>query len=361
MMRVAGIMSGTSLDGIDVAVVDITWPTLKLVKFTTTPYSKAMRKRILAISNTDCHTRDIARLHYELGELYAAAVLATGAKGIDLIGCHGQTIYHEGPRCTLQIGEPAVIAERTGIETIANFRARDIAAGGQGAPLVPFFDWMVLTNDQVNRVAINIGGIANIHALPRKAKATDIFAFDTGPGNMVIDQLATIATNGKLAFDRDAKLARKGTLNRPLLDKLLKDKYFKAPPPKTAGREQYGETLIRNLIATGLPLVDLIATATAFTAMTIAQGIERFITPRFRVEECLVSGGGVHNPLLMAELQAMLPQSYVHPLDDIGIPSDAKEAIAFAWLAAATKLGKTSNLPTVTGARRAVVLGSVTP
>ncbi len=360
-MRVAGIMSGTSLDGIDVAVVDITWPTLKLVKFTTTPYSKALRKRILAISNTDCHTRDIARLHYELGELYAAAVIATDVKGIDLIGCHGQTIYHEGPRCTLQIGEPAVIAERTGIETIANFRARDIAAGGQGAPLVPFFDWMVLTNDQVNRVAINIGGIANVHALPRKAKAADIFAFDTGPGNMVIDQLATIATNGKLAYDRDAKLGRKGTLNRPLLDKLLKDKYFKAPPPKSAGREQYGEAFIRNLIATGLPLVDLIATATAFTAMTIAQGIERFITPRFRVEECLVSGGGVHNPLLMAELQAMLPQSYVHPLDDIGIPSDAKEAIAFAWLAAATKLGKTSNLPSATGARRNVILGSVTP
>lgn len=360
-MRVAGIMSGTSLDGIDVAVVDITWPTLKLVNFTTTPYSKALRKRILAVSNTDCHTRDIARLHYELGELYAAAVLATGVKGIDLIGCHGQTIYHEGPRCTLQIGEPAIIAERTGIETIANFRARDIAAGGQGAPLVPFFDWMVLTNDQVNRVAINIGGIANVHALPRKAKATDIFAFDTGPGNMVIDQLATIATNGKLTYDRDAKLGRKGSLNRPLLDKLLKDKYFKAPPPKSAGREQYGEAFIRNLIATGLPIVDLIATATAFTAMTIAQGIERFITPRFRVEECLVSGGGVHNPLLMAELQAMLPQSYVHPLDDIGIPSDAKEAMAFAWLAAATKLGKTSNLPSATGARRNVILGSVTP
>lgn len=360
-MRVAGIMSGTSLDGIDVAVVDITWPTLKLVKFTTTPYAKALRKRILAVSNTDCHTRDIARLHYELGELYAAAVLATGVKGIDLIGCHGQTIYHEGPRCTLQIGEPAIIAERTGIETIANFRARDIAAGGQGAPLVPFFDWMVLTNDQVNRVAINIGGIANVHALPRKAKATDIFAFDTGPGNMVIDQLATIATNGKLAYDRDGKLGRKGSLNRPLLDKLLKDKYFKAPPPKSAGREQYGEAFIRNLIATGLPIVDLIATATAFTAMTIAQGIERFITPRFRVEECLVSGGGVHNPLLMAELQAMLPQSYVHPLDDIGIPSDAKEAMAFAWLAAATKLGKTSNLPSATGARRNVILGSVTP
>ncbi len=358
-MRVAGIMSGTSLDGIDVAVVDVTWPKLELVKFTTTPYSKAMRKRILAVSNAECHTRDIARLHYELGELYAAAVQATGVKKIELVGCHGQTIYHEGPRCTLQIGEGAVVAERLGIETITNFRARDVAAGGHGAPLVPFFDWMVLTHPQVNRVAINIGGIANVHALPRKARAADVFAFDTGPGNMVIDQLTMVATSGKQSYDRGGKLGLKGKLNRPLLNRLLKDSYYRTTPPKSAGREQYGAALVARMVDTGLPIEDLIATAAALTAVTIAEGIERFVAPKMQVDECLVSGGGVHNPLILAGLQGLLPAAYVHTIDDVGIPADAKEAMAFAYLAAATKLGKTSNMPGATGARRHVLLGEV--
>lgn len=360
-MRVAGIMSGTSLDGIDVAVVDIEWPKLELVAFRSTPYAAALRKRILAVSNSECHTRDIARLSFELAELYAQAVLDLKVKKIELVGCHGQTIYHEGPRCSLQIGEGAVIAERLGIETITNFRARDLAAGGHGAPLVPFFDWMTLTHEQVNRVAINIGGIANVHALPKRAKASDVFAFDTGPGNMVIDQLTALATKGKQSYDKDAKLGRKGTLNRPLLQRLLKDKYFLKQPPKSAGREQYGEALIAKLVATGLPVEDLIATATAFTAASIAEGIERFIAPKFTVDECLVSGGGVHNPLLMAELQGLLPKSYVHPIDDIGIAADAKEAMAFAFLAAATKLGIAANLPSATGAKHAVVLGQIHP
>lgn len=356
-MRVAGIMSGTSLDGIDVAVVDIEWPRLDLVKFASTPYPAALRKRILAVSNAECHTRDIARLHYELGERYAAAVAAMDVKKIELVGCHGQTIYHEGPRCTLQIGEGAVIAERLGIETVTNFRARDLAAGGQGAPLVPFFDWMTLTHREVNRVAINIGGIANVHALPRRAKAEDVFAFDTGPGNMVMDQLAVIATKGRQSYDKDARLGRKGSIDRGLMEELRRDKYYRKAPPKSAGREQYGAELVERMVATGLAIEDLIATATALTAVTIAEGIERFVTPKFRVEECLVSGGGVHNPLLMGELQGLLPQAYVHRIDDIGIPADAKEAMAFAYLAAATKLGIASNLPAATGARRAVVLG----
>ena len=360
-MRVAGIMSGTSLDGIDVAIVDVAWPSFELVAFASTPYSAALRKRILAVSNADCHTREIARLHYELGELYAAAVAALGVKKIELVGCHGQTIYHEGPRCTFQIGEGAVIAERLGIETITNFRARDVAAGGQGAPLVPFFDWVALTNDQVNRVAINIGGIANVHALPKKAKSTDVFAFDTGPGNMVIDQLAVIATGGRQSYDKDGKLGQKGKLNRALLKRLTADKYFLKAPPKSAGREQYGKALIAKMMKTGLPIEDLIATATAFTAVTIAEGIERFVAPKFKVDECLLSGGGVHNPVLMAELQGLMPGSYVHSISDVGIPADAKEAMAFAYLAAATKLGKPSNLPSATGAKRAVVLGEIHP
>lgn len=360
-MRVAGVMSGTSLDGIDVAVVDVEWPKLELVAFRSTAYPAALRKRILEVSNAECHTRDIARLHYELGERYAAAIAAVGVKGIELVGCHGQTIYHEGPKCTFQIGEGAVIAERLGIETVTNFRARDIAAGGQGAPLVPFFDWMVLTHEQVNRVGINIGGIANVHALPKKGREKDVFAFDTGPGNMVIDQLAAIATGGRQHYDRDGKLGRKGKLNRDLLEKLRRDAYYRRKPPKSAGREQYGAEFVKGMIETGLPVEDLIATATALTAVTIAEGIERFIAPKFRVDECLVSGGGVWNPLLMAELQALLPGAYVHTTADVGIPPDAKEAMAFAYLAAATKLGKTGNLPGATGARRKVVLGEIHP
>ena len=359
MIRVAGIMSGTSLDGIDVAVVDVDWPKFELVKFVSVPYSKALRKRILAVSNAECHTREIARLNFELGEAYAAAVIACGVSGIELVGCHGQTIYHEGPRCTLQIGEGAVIAERLGVETITNFRARDVAAGGHGAPLLPFFDWIALTHPEINRVTVNIGGIANVHALPTGAEVDEVFGFDCGPGNMVIDQLAVLATGGKLSYDLDAKLGRQGKLDRRLLHRLLRDPYFKKAPPKTAGREQYGEALIAKLVATRLPLVDLIATATAFTATSIAEAIDRFVTPKFAVDECLVSGGGARNPLLMAELQGLLPKSYVHSIDDIGIPADGKEAIAFAMLAAAAKLGIASNMPGATGARRAVVLGEV--
>ena len=335
MMRVAGIMSGTSLDGIDVAVVDIDWPKFELVKFVCTPYTGALRKRILAVSNAICHTRDIARLHYDLAEAYAAAVTACGVAGIELVGCHGQTIFHEGRRCTLQIGEGAVIAERLGIETVTNFRARDVAAGGHGAPLLPFFDWIALTHAEINRVTVNIGGIANVHALPAGADADEVFGFDSGPGNLVIDQLAVLATKGRQTYDKDAKLGRQGKLDRQLLHRLLRDPYFKKHPLKTAGREQYGEVLIAKLVATGLPFVDLIATATAFTASSIAEAIERFVTPKFAVDECLVSGGGARNPLLLAELQGLLPKAYVHPIDDIGIPSDAKEAIAFAMLAAA--------------------------
>ncbi len=360
-MRVAGIMSGTSLDGIDVAIIDVSWPKFELVKFVSRPYSKAMRKRILAVSNADCHTREIARLNFELGEAYAAAVLGCGVAGIELVGCHGQTIYHEGARCTLQIGEGAVIAERLGVETVTNFRARDVAAGGHGAPLLPFFDWIALTHREVNRVTVNIGGIANVHALPAGAEADEVFGFDCGPGNMMIDQLASLATGGKLSYDKDAKLGRQGKLDRPLLQRLLRDPYFKKQPPKTAGREQYGAAFVAKMVATGLPLVDLIATATAFTAASIAGAIERFVTPEFAVDECLVSGGGARNPLLMAELQGLMQKSYVHSIDDVGIPADGKEAIAFAMLAAAAKLGITSNMPGATGARRRVVLGEFSP
>lgn len=365
-------MSGTSLDGIDVAIVDITWPgqrppRLKILAHSTTPYSKKQRQEILAVSNTNCHTRQIARLSFQLAELYAGAVKATcDANGIpleslDLIGSHGQTIYHEGPICTLQIGEGAVIAERTGVETVSNFRPRDMAAGGHGAPLVPFFDWLMLTHPKRNRVAINLGGIANVHALPAGARREEVFAFDTGPANMVVDQLTALATQGRQSYDKGARLGLRGKLNRPLLDLLLRDPYFEQAPPKSAGREQYGEAFIARLMKTKLPLEDLIATATSFSAATVALGIERFISAKFEVEECIAAGGGVHNPLLMSQLQGFLPGVRVYSIEELGIPADAKEAVAFAVLAVATKLGRPSNLASATGARHSVVLGQINP
>lgn len=370
--RTAGIMSGTSLDGVDVALVDINWPAQgkpKIVSLghSTTPYTKKLRQEILAVSNTTCHTRQIARLSFQLAELYAEAFLRCceehqiSAESFELIGSHGQTIYHEGPLCTLQIGEGAVIAERTGVETVSNFRPRDMAAGGHGAPLVPFFDWLMLTHAKKNRVALNLGGIANVHALPAGGRAEDVFAFDTGPANMVLDQLAVIATKGRQSYDKGSRLALRGHLDRALLDELLKDSYFRQAPPKSAGREQYGEAFIARLMATQLPVEDLIATATTFTAATVALGIERFIAPKFAVEECIVAGGGVHNPLLMSQLQGFLPAVRVYSIEELGIPADAKEAIAFALLAVATKLGRPANLPSATGARHPVVLGQINP
>jgi anhydro-N-acetylmuramic acid kinase len=350
-MRIAGIMSGTSLDGIDVAIVDMKVGAT-LVAFSSTPYPKATRARILSASTP----ADISRLNVELGELYAKAVLATGEK-IDLAGCHGQTIYHEGqgphPN-TLQIGEASVIAERLGVPVVSDFRTRDIAAGGKGAPLVPFVDLLLFTSPTLNRVALNIGGIANITILPRAAKPEQVIAFDTGPGNMVIDQLVERHTNGKKHFDRNGAIAASGHVNRPLLRSLLRDRYYKTKPPKTAGREQYGADFVERLIATGLPMEDLIATATALTAASIAAAVPA------STQELIAAGGGVHNRQLMAQLAAFLPNCRVTTTAEFNIDPDAKEAIAFAILAHRTWKHKTGNLPSATGARRAVILGKIT-
>jgi anhydro-N-acetylmuramic acid kinase len=365
-MRVAGIMSGTSLDGIDVAIVDLDAKLKPKVRaFSTTPYPAALRKRLLAVSNCECHTRDIARLHFELAERYAAAVAATcGTHGIkpssiELVGCHGQTIYHEGGVATLQIGEGSVLAERLGIPVLSDFRPRDIAAGGQGAPLVPFVDWLLLRHPKRGRVALNIGGIANITAIPPSAAQEDVVAFDTGPGNMVIDQLVERHTNGKQRFDRGGRLAGKGAVNDALLEELMCDAFYRRLPPKSAGREQYGAAFIDRLLAANLPTQDLVATATTLTALTIATAVISFVP--HRVDDLVVSGGGVHNPRLMAYLAGFLPGARVLSSAEFGIDPDAKEAIAFAMLAAATMSGVCGNLPKVTGARRSVLLGKLAP
>src|SRR4051794_17579633 len=221
-MRVAGIMSGTSLDGIDVAIVEIRGQRVETIGFTSTPYSAPVREAILAVSNTETHTRTISRLNYQLGELYAKAVLRTVRRygAVELIGCHGQTIFHEGRSNTMQIGEAAIVAERTGVAVISNFRARDVAAGGQGAPLVPYVDYLLFRHPTRRRIALNIGGIANITIIPAGGGPEDVIAFDTGPGNMVMDALASELSNGKLRCDHGGKIAASGKVNVKLLNEL---------------------------------------------------------------------------------------------------------------------------------------------
>lgn len=355
-MLVAGIMSGTSLDGIDVAIVDIAGTRVRTIAHKTSPWPAAVRARILAVSNAQCTTAAVSRLNFELGELYAKAFLAVGAKHkVQLIGCHGQTIFHEGVN-TLQIGEASVIAERTGIPVISDFRTRDIAAGGQGAPLVPFADYLLFRSPRINRVALNIGGIANITVLPAGVSESGVIAFDTGPGNMVIDQLTERLTNGRRHYDRDGAIAARGRIDKLILDSLLKDKYFTKKPPKSAGREQYGVEFLEKL-GNNLPIEDLIATATAFTAATIAQAIERFAP---NTQEVIAAGGGVHNRQLMAQLAAFLPNARLTTTQEFGVDPDAKEAIAFAILAYRSWRRKSGNMPSATGARKPVVLGKLT-
>jgi anhydro-N-acetylmuramic acid kinase len=357
-MRVAGIMSGTSLDGIDVAVIDITGRKFDVVAHCTTPYPQKVRDQLLAVSNNTSHTSAISRLNFSLAELYAKAVKKCGVPltTIQLIGSHGQTIYHERGN-TLQIGDGSVIAERTGIPVVSDFRTRDIAAGGKGAPLVPFVDYLLYKDRKFGRVSLNIGGIANITAIPPNVAAEDVIAFDTGPGNMVVDQLVFAHTRGRQKYDRGGRLARAGKVDAVLIDRLLRRGFYKESPPKTVGREQYGRQFVDELRETGLSMIDLIATATAFTPATIAAGIQRFV--RFPVDEVVVSGGGSHNEQMMAYLKAFLSKSNIRSSSEFGVDVDAKEAIAFAIMAYETWNRRPSNLPSATGAKRPVILGKV--
>lgn len=350
-MIVAGIMSGTSLDGIDVAIVEIRGKKFEVLAFSSTPYPRKIRQAILAVSNCDTHTSQISDLNFQLPELYAQAVRKLWAKPLDLVGCHGQTIYHS-TNSTLQIGDGSVLAERLNAPVVSNFRPRDMAAGGAGAPLVPFFDYRLFVHPKLNRVALNLGGIANITVIPAKASPEQVIAFDTGPGNMVMDQLVEKITRGKRYFDRDGRIAKQGKLDEPLLQQLLKDRFYRRTPPKTAGREQYGAQFVKLFPADA----DGVQTAAAFTAATIAEGVQRFAPG---TDELIASGGGVHHPVLMGYLAAFLPQARIRVIDEFGVSADAKEAIAFAVMAAETWNQKPSNIPSATGARRPVVLGAV--
>ena len=358
-MRVAGIMSGTSLDGIDVAIVDL-GRRIQPVAFSTAPYPKAVREAILAVSNRACHTAEISRLNFRLPEFYAAALrklcIRSGVpmESVKLIGCHGQTIFHEGGRNTLQIGDGSVLAELTGIPVVSDFRPRDMAAGGQGAPLVPFFDYAFFRHAKRTRVAVNIGGISNITVIPPAARLEDVVAFDTGPGNMVMDQLVAKHSGGRQTMDRGGRLAAAGRIDRALLTKLIADPFYRSAPPKTAGREQYGEEFVARF--DGLTAADAVATAAALTVAAVVKGIGLVTAAP---DDMIVGGGGARNPQLMALLAAQLPNTRVTVTNEFGIDSDAKEAIAFALLAHATWHRRPSNVPSATGARHAAILGKI--
>jgi len=374
-----GIMSGTSADGIDVALVRMAGRKASLENFAAFPFPSRVQKAILKLGEGQpVTTGEISQLNFLLGELFAGAALAACKKFrvapalIDVIGSHGQTVFHQGlpslfngrqVASTLQIGDPSVIATCTGITTVGDFRPADMAAGGQGAPLVPFVDFMLYRHPRIGRVALNIGGIANVTVIPVGAKLNDVFAFDTGPGNMVIDALVRHFTHGRKGFDRNAETAAKGKLLPGLLQTLLRDRYFSIFPPKTAGREQYGERYLRALLshreARRANPEDIVRTATILTALSILDAFHHFIGPRAKIGELIVSGGGAHNPLLMAQLESGLNGVRVLDAGELGLPGDAKEAFAFAVLACETLRKRPANVPGATGAKKAVVLGKV--
>jgi anhydro-N-acetylmuramic acid kinase len=383
-MRVLGMMSGTSADGIDVALADISGApprlTAKLEGHYHAPFPKLIREAILRLANgAATTTAEISQLNFLLGEEFAAAAIAACAKWriplrkISLIGSHGQTIFHQGLArkflssrriaSTLQIGEPSIIAERTGVTTIADFRPADMAAGGHGAPLVPFVDYLLYRNAKIGRVALNIGGIANVTVIPAAARSQDVFAFDTGPGNMIIDALVERFSKGRQKYDRGARIASKGRVIRPLLEEMLRDPYLRQRPPKTAGREQFGAAYAADLVAAARKhrerAEDLIRTATIFTALSIVDAFRRFILPRAAIQELIVAGGGTKNPLIMAQLLAALPAITIRESAELGVAAEAKEAFAFAILAYEAFHLRTNNLPSATGAKHSAILGKL--
>jgi len=382
-MRVIGLMSGTSADGIDAALVRIEGapPALSAVLegHHHARFAPRLRETILAIANGRATTAaEISQLNFLLGEEFARAAIAACKSWhvppaqIDLIGSHGQTIYHQGAASkflgasvasTLQIGEPSVIAERTGVATIADFRPGDMAAGGQGAPLVPFIDYLLYRSETTGRVALNIGGIANVTVIPAGAQPREVFAFDTGPGNMIVDALMGSSSRGRTEFDRDAKFALGGHTIHPLLERLMREPYLHKKPPKTAGREQFGAAYAEKLIAWGkkprAKPADMVRTATVFTSLSIADAFRRFILPRTKIDELIVAGGGAKNPLMMAQLAAALPGIEIIPAAQFGVSTEAKEAFAFAVLAYEAYHGRANNLPLATGAKHPVVMGKL--
>ena len=401
-MIVAGIMSGTSADGINVALIRVMspqvkspqvmspqamWPratrprvspptlAFKFLAQAEYPYPKNVRRAVLQAMNAkEASVADLARLNFLLAELYAEAVLAAQRRfrlKAALIGCHGQTLYHQGKPATFlgrklavtwQTGEGAVIAARVGVPVISDFRPADMAAGGKGAPLVPFLDYLLYRDQHIGRIVQNIGGIANLTAIPAGASSKQVIAFDTGPGNMVIDAV-TDQLYGK-PYDRDGRIAASGAVIEHVVSDLLRLSFFLRKPPKTAGREEFGREFAREFVKRCGPAgkASVVATSTALTARSIADALRRFVLPRRgHFQEFVVSGGGANNPTLLAMLANELGPLHltVRASDEFGLPSEAKEAAAFALLAYETWNHRPSNIPSATGARRPAILGKI--
>jgi anhydro-N-acetylmuramic acid kinase len=380
-MIVAGVMSGTSADGINVALVRISRSkppaTLQLLGHAEFPYSPKVRAAVLAAMNAQsARVADLSRLNFLLGELYADAVLSAQRRfrvKPQLIGFHGQTLYHQGDSqpflgkrvaATWQTGEGAVVAARLGVPVVSDFRPADMAAGGKGAPLVPYLDYLLFRDVKVGRIVQNIGGIANLTAIPARARADRVFAFDTGPGNMVIDAV-TAALFGK-QFDRDGKIAASGRVLDSVITKILARRFFRSKPPKTAGREEFGRDFVIEFLREcgRARKQDVVATATALTARSIADAVRRQVIPRpgkKSFHEMVVSGGGTRNATLVGMLaEELAPLGIVLRFaDEFGLPSEAKEAVAFAVLAFETWHHRPSNVPSATGAKRPAILGKI--
>jgi anhydro-N-acetylmuramic acid kinase len=387
---VIGLMSGTSVDGVDAAVCRISGHgrgnlKLRVVGEHSEPFDPQIRERILALCKTGGgSTAEICELNFILGDVFAQAALNAAQAAelplteIDLIGSHGQTIAHFPPGAThtgirrastLQIGEAAIIAEKTGVPVVSNFRPRDMAAGGQGAPLVPFADWLIFSSQTENRLALNIGGIANVTWMPASTSPDGVVAFDTGPGNMILDALAEKISGGKLAYDHGGNLARSGKVDATLLNELLAHPYFHRAPPKSTGREEFGNDFAMTVYEKGVARIlsgnDILATATMLTARSIADSITTLAgnhpsatALKFKV---LAAGGGVRNDCLMEMLRNALGNIEFELSERFGVPTQFRECAAFAILARETMLGRPSNLPAATGARGPRILGDITP
>lgn len=375
--RFLGVMSGTSLDGVDAVVLalrgEATSLAWRLEEHHAAPFPEALRRRLAAVAEGEpVGAAEIGRLHYALGEAYAACVLELLAHaGIDpaevaALGLSGQTVFHQSAResgaggITLQLGSPAVVAERTGIRVVSDLRAADVAAGGEGAPLVPYADWLLFRDAKEGRVILNLGGIANLTAIPAGAAAEDVIAFDTGPGNMVMDGIVRQLSGA--SHDEGGERAARGRVVDDLLRLGLADPFFALEPPRSTGRERFGRAFVERWIAEGRAAGasddDLVATAAALTAQSVADALGRFVPSR--IDAVYAAGGGAKNPALLEQLAERLEPVAVDTTAALAMPVDCREAAAFAVLAHETMSGRPSNLSRVTGAVRAVALGSVT-
>jgi anhydro-N-acetylmuramic acid kinase len=378
---VVGMMSGTSLDGVDAALVRISSVSnkldVKLIHFIEYPFSAQVKEKLMDLCDPNkARIQDISAMNMFLGDLFATAALKVIKEGgitpeeVLLISSHGQTIFHQphsvmmdnkAITSTLQIGDIGVIAERTGVTTVGDFRTRDMAVGGQGAPLVPYADFVLFREDKVGRILANIGGIANITVLPKNCNEMDVVAYDTGPGNMIMDAFTKWATDGKKVFDDDGQMAARGKIDKKWLKTLLDHEYFKQSAPKSTGREMFGTHFAKKLWneAETLGKEDKIATITELTAITLVMEINKYVETSV-IQEILVSGGGRYNQTLMSRIRHHLPDKIkLNGIDNTGMPANAKEAITFALLGYQCYHKKTNNIPSATGAHNKVVMGKI--